>query len=86
MNSHKVELPLEIKGIEASKLYVLGQEEEGANPKLVVPADKVAEFRLFVAASPSILGGKSKDLTFSITNPETGEKRTAKDVFVGPEK
>ena len=86
MTNQKVELPLEIKGVEYSKLHILGQEEEGSKPKLVISAVRVADFRLFVAVSPDKLREKSSAVEFIITNPETGEKRTAKDKFVGPGK
>ncbi len=72
-------------GIEAAQLTVIGhQPQPTGEVELPVMADAVASFRLFVSAPRSSLAGRATDLTFVLTDQDTGETVERTSVFSGP--
>jgi cytochrome c oxidase accessory protein FixG len=80
------DLVFEVKGIEVSRASIIGQESEGAQARLHVGEDTVADFRLFLTVPPSAAPKGSVPITLTVRDERTGETKTANDVFVGPDK
>jgi len=80
------QLEFAIEGIAPSQATIVGQEADGARAKLVVGADRVGEFRLFLTLPADRVPKGSVPVTLRITDPQTGEEASARDIFAGPER
>ncbi|MGD9883610.1 MAG: cytochrome c oxidase accessory protein CcoG [Reyranella sp.] len=79
---------LALAGLPAARLGFIGAEIEGdaATPRLLVHADSVGTFRIFVTVPPAAAPAGSRALEFSVLGTD-GRRRASHDaVFVGPER
>ncbi|BDW87554.1 cytochrome c oxidase accessory protein CcoG [Thalassospira tepidiphila] len=77
---------LSLEGIDATDFQIIGltPNQDGTYDLDVAP-DRVGSFRVFVAADPQTLDGKSTPFEFTVTDKETGNTETYDTVFAGPE-
>ncbi|MGB1025865.1 MAG: FixG Ig-like domain-containing protein, partial [Rhodospirillaceae bacterium] len=72
-------------GVEGATMNVLSLGDEAATEAVLpVVGDTVGTFRIYVSAPKSALDGRSTDLAFIVTNPNTGEVIEHHVLFAGP--
>ena len=76
---------LSTEGIEGATLSVIGYEADSVPVvELPVKPDDIGSFRVFVKASRESLAGKSTDMSFVLTDTETGAVVEHSAAFFGP--
>lgn len=77
---------LSLSGVEGATMSIIGMDgDDQTEVKLTTPGDDVSTYRLFVTAPKGSLTGKSANLTFSLTNLDTGRVVRHDNIFAGPE-
>ena len=74
---------LAVEGLEGAAISVLGGEEATA-PSLSAKPDTVATYRAFVLLPSGLLSGKLKEISFVLTDQESGVTARHESVFRGP--
>jgi cytochrome c oxidase accessory protein FixG len=74
---------LKVRGIQGAEVSAVGQH--GDNPVFTANPDKLASYRVFVRVPRNALSSTSADITFVLTDKESGEVATYDSVFRGPE-
>jgi cytochrome c oxidase accessory protein FixG len=76
---------LSVDGVDGATLRVIGVADAPSRAvDLTVKPDDVGSFRVFVTAHPSVLEGRSTDLTFNLRDKQTGQVVAHDSVFAGP--
>jgi cytochrome c oxidase accessory protein FixG len=74
-------------GLAGASLNVVGQELTGGRQALLrAEPDSVATYKLYMAAPPDAVRASVQDVTFVLTDLETGETARREAVFRGPER
>lgn len=74
-----------VQGLDGARIEAIGvPDARDGKPLVVVGPDTTRELRVLVFTSPGEPLPSSTDLTFTMTNAETGETVTARDFFKGP--
>ena len=76
---------LAVDGLEGLSLSVVGGEQDVGATVLDAKPDSVATYKIYVAAPRAALAAAIEEVTFTLTNQETGETARHETVFRGPE-
>ena len=78
---------LTVEGLNKATMSVIGVDgDQMETVDLPVDGDSVGTFRMFVTAPNASLSGKKADLTFALTNLDTGKVVRRDNLFAGPER